>query len=302
MPQIQYKEIQFRESSLAIIKQANQIIATYQEQGYLLTLRQLYYQFVARDLVPNTERSYKRLGSIINDARIAGRIDWSAIEDRTRNLQSNSHWSGPAEIISACANQFKLDLWSGQDYRPEVWIEKEALAGVLDGVCGELDVPYFACRGYVSQSEQWAAGMRFSAHRAAGFQPIVFHLGDHDPSGIDMTRDNSERLSLFAREDVEVRRLALNIGQIEEFNPPPNPAKVTDSRFESYQARFGEYSWELDALEPAVLVELVRGAVESLCDFTIRSEMEDKQSRAREQISAIADQFEEVLDFLEEND
>ena len=299
MPQIQYREIQFRESSLAIIEQANQIIATYQRQGYLLTLRQLYYQFVARDLVPNTERSYKRLGSIINDARIAGRIDWSAIEDRTRNLQSNSHWSNPAEIISACATQFKLDLWSGQDYRPEVWIEKEALAGVLVGVCRDLDVPYFACRGYVSQSEQWAAGMRFSEYRAAGFQPIVFHLGDHDPSGIDMTRDNSERLALFARTDVKVQRLALNINQIDEYNPPPNPAKVTDSRFETYQRRFGDHSWELDALEPAVLVELVRGAVENLCDFTIREEVEADQRRAREQIAKIADQFEEVLEFLE---
>ena len=94
-------------------------------------------------------------------------------------------------------------------------------------VAERLRVPYFACRGYVSQSESFAAGVRFADHFRRRQTPIVFHLGDHDPSGIDMTRDNADRLHLFAGQRVEVRRLALNMEQIEEFNPPPNPAKET---------------------------------------------------------------------------
>ena len=91
----------FAASSLAIIEQANTIIGEYAAQGFKLTLRQLYYQFVARDLLANTQRSYKRLGNIISEARLAGRVDWNAIEDRTRNLESNPHWDDPAAIIKA---------------------------------------------------------------------------------------------------------------------------------------------------------------------------------------------------------
>src|SRR5262249_10346260 len=157
-------------------------------QGYNLTLRQLFYQFVSRDLIPNNVRSYKRLGSIINDARLAGLIDWSAIEDRTRNLHELPCWRTPAGIIRSCAQQYRTDLWAKQENRVEVWIEKEALAGVFERVCDELRVPFFSCRGYTSQSEMWVAGHRLKRIIDAGQRPVILHFGDHDPSGMDMTR------------------------------------------------------------------------------------------------------------------
>jgi hypothetical protein len=213
----QYIEKNFRNDTLDIIGQANQIIADYAAQGFSLTLRQLYYQFVARDLIPNTERSYKRLGGIINDGRLAGLIDWNAIEDRTRNLQRNPHWDSPADVIEAARQSYGIDMWANQPKRVEVWIEKEALAGVITRVCNDLDVPYFACRGYVSQSEQWRAGMRCRTnYNRASQDTVVLHLADHDPSGIDMTRDNQERLSMLAgyRGAPTVERIALNMDQI----------------------------------------------------------------------------------------
>jgi len=154
-------------------------------------------------------------------------------------------------------------MWANQERRCEVWIEKEALAGVIEGVCRELDCPYFACRGYVSQSEQWRAGVRFR-----GDQPtVIIHLGDHDPSGIDMTRDNADRLAMFAgAHKTEVRRIALNADQVEQYEPPPNPAKETDSRFQEYERLYGDQSWELDALEPATIADLIRSEVESIRD------------------------------------
>src|ERR1051325_11872822 len=117
MPKICYVPRKFGSGSLKIIAQANEIIATYQAQGYQLTLRQLYYQFVSRDLISNKVSEYKRLGSIINDARLAGEIDWLSIEDRTRNLSSAAHWMNPANIVDACAQQFRIDKWANQPYR-----------------------------------------------------------------------------------------------------------------------------------------------------------------------------------------
>ena len=254
----------FRAATLAIIHTANKIIEEYRDQGFILTLRQLYYQFVARDLIPNTERSYKRLGSIVNDGRLAGLIDWLSIEDRTRNINENTHWNSPAEIIEAARRGYAIDMWANQDTRVEVWIEKNALIGIIEGVCRELDVPYFACIGYVSQSEQWRAYKRHAENQ----RTIVIHLGDHDPSGIDMTRDNQERLDTFHgwTGGTEVKRIALNMDQVEEYGPPPNPAKVTDSRFDSYLRDYGSESWELDALEPSVMVDLIRSTIDEYRD------------------------------------
>jgi hypothetical protein len=270
---IGYIDKNFKSTTLAIIAKANEIINDYAAQGFSLTLRQLYYQFVARDLLPNTERSYKRLGSIINDGRMAGYIDWDAIEDRTRNVKRNLHLSGPANAIEVVRDQYGIDMWENQPERVEVWIEKEALAGVIAGVCSELDVPYFACKGYVSQSEQWRAGRRF---RDPSQRSIILHLGDHDPSGIDMTRDNQDRLSTFSNWNVDVERIALNMDQIDEYGPPPNPAKMTDARFRDYMLEYGTESWELDALEPRVISSLIRENVAKHRDESLWDEKQQE--------------------------
>lgn len=257
MPLIAYVQRRFAASTLEIIDAANAIIDEYQAAGYMLTLRQLYYQFVARDLLPNEPREYDRLGSIVNDARLAGMIDWSAIEDRTRELTERPTWGGPQEIVRASGDQYRRDLWEDQHDRVEVWIEKEALAGVFERVCEEERIPYFSCRGYTSQSAMWAAAQRMLTYIEQGQEVVILHFGDHDPSGIDMSRDIRDRLAMFGA-DVLVKRLALNMSQVRHYNPPPNPAKVKDSRYDRYVARFGNQSWELDALEPDVLAGMVK--------------------------------------------
>src|SRR5579859_6671710 len=162
MPMICYVKRRFSAASQAMIDKANEIIAEYESQGFALTLRQLYYQFVARDLIPNNIKSYKNLGSVVNDGRLAGLIDWSHITDRTRSLKGRGHWDSPADIIEMAAKGYHIDMWARQQYRPEVWIEKDAVAGVVEDVCKELDVPYFSCRGYTSQSEMWVGGQRLA--------------------------------------------------------------------------------------------------------------------------------------------
>jgi hypothetical protein len=261
-----FEIIKFQEKSLVLIEQANAIIAEYQLLGFTLTLRQLFYQFVSRQAIANTMAEYKRLGVIVKNGRRAGRIDWDTIEDRTRSVQRVSTWQAPSSIIRDCAGQYREDLWAGQHFQPEVWIEKDALLGVIEGVCDEYRVPYFACRGNNSESEQYKAGKRFEEHLENGLTPIVLHLGDHDPNGLDMTRDNQDRLALFARGHVQVRRLALNMDQVQRYSPPPNPAKETDTRYAAYAKQFGPNSWELDALDPTVIADLIRAEIEGLID------------------------------------
>lgn len=178
MSQIAYIDKNFSDGSLEIIARANVICADYQAQGFDLTLRQLYYQFVSRGLIANRQSEYKRLGDIVNNGRLAGLIDWDYIVDRTRNLQSLAHWQSPQQIIGAVAEQYRHDLWARQPYRVEVWIEKDALVGVIAGACDRNDVPYFSCRGYTSQSELHGAAMRLVGYEKDGQDTVVIHLGD----------------------------------------------------------------------------------------------------------------------------
>lgn len=297
MPKICYIAKKFNPEHLGLINLANDIITDYHSQGYDLTLRQVYYQMVARDIIPNNMKSYKRLGCIIDDARLAGLIDWTAIVDRTRNLRSLSHWEEPSDIIESAAHSYRIDKWANQSYRPEVWVEKDALVGVIGQVCERWDVPYFSCRGYTSSSEMWLASQRLLRHSDGGQTPIIFHLGDHDPSGKDMTRDIDDRLRLFMG-GMEVERLALNMDQVETYNPPPNPAKITDSRARSYMAEFGDDSWELDALEPSVIDRLIETNIERILDQDEWDDSCKQEEDAREHLKSAANRWDEVVEML----
>jgi hypothetical protein len=288
----------FQAKTAAMIDHANSIIAEYQARGFTLTLRQLYYQFVARSLIDNKQSEYKRLGDVIKNGRRCGLIDWDAIEDRTRNMRRRPSWDSPAEIVAAAAEQYREDLWRGQVFRLEVWIEKDALLGVIERVCDEYRVSYFACRGNNSESEQYKAGKRFEAQLESGLTPIVLHLGDHDPNGLDMTRDNRDRLAIFARQGVEVRRLALNMDQIDRYRPPPNFAKESDTRYTAYAEIFGAECWELDALDPAVVTQLIRSEVEGMIDAEVWNAAKDEEAANRALLEATSGNWASVENFL----
>lgn len=287
-----YQSFTFQPATLKIIDTMNGIVGEYSKQGFVLTVRQLYYQLVARGHIENTERSYKRTTSVVNDARLAGVMDWEAIEDRTRAFATRSRWSSGAEILEAVAKQFHMDMWAGQDVRPFVIVEKEALAGVLEPICHELDIPLLAARGYPSVSvlRSFAKYTLLPLKRLPqGF--VMLRLGDHDPSGIDMTRDLRERLELLARQPVELQRLALNMAQVEEQQPPPNPAKTTDSRFQGYRDQFGDESWELDALQPAYLTGLVETAAKKLINKPLWDERKADIANVKARLLDVAEEF-----------
>lgn len=298
MAKIAYKNYQPQSANARILRCSNSIIEEFQADGFDVTLRQLYYKMIARDLFPeewkddegnkNNPQSYSKFKSIIGNGRLGGLVDWDSIVDRTRKLNKNSHWETPAELIRACAKQFRLDSRADQYIYIEVWVEKEAMEGVLQAVCPGLDVPYFACKGYDSLSMIWRAAMRFLKEEETR-EVVVLYLGDHDPSGIDMVRDIQHRLDRFGCESTVVQRIALTMKQILDHKPPPSPAKVTDSRYDNYRELFGDKAWELDALDPRTLVELITEKVAELTDQKKRAFILQEQDDCRSQLRDIAD-------------
>lgn len=320
MPRIEYAGKTFNVEATAIVDLANQIIAEYAAQGFNLTLRQLYYQFVSRDAFPakwadketgstNNERSYKKLGDIISDARMAGLIDWEAIIDRTRSLRALNHWKHPADIMQACASQFRIDLWKNQEWRPEVWVEKDAAIGVVENICNKWRVPYFSCRGYTSQSAMWEASQRLLGKARKGTAPFIIHLGDHDPSGVDMSRDVEERVRAFivhhsptAARAFQFKRIALNMDQVEQYTPPPNPTKVTDSRAQGYIAKFGHECWELDALEPADVATLIEDEIMPLINLSEWESLVEREEAHKANLAKVASGWDSIIDGLGPSD
>lgn len=291
----------FRDGTLRLIAKCNEIIEGYQAQGFDLTLRQLYYQLVSRDEIKNEQASYDRLGDIVSNARLAGLIDWDAIVDRTRSLRGIYTYDNPEEIINDMSGKYAIDKWQDQDYRLEVWIEKDALSGVFSRVCNREQVDFFSCRGYTSQSEMYVAAKRHARYIQDGQTPVILHFGDHDPSGMDMTRDIRDRLEMFNYgEIIEVDRLALNMEQVKKYNPPPNPAKLTDSRVGGYIARYGKSSWELDALNPETLAALVTNAVNEFRDKKRWDAMVKREKDETGILRSISSNLDDIREFLRE--
>lgn len=284
-------EKNFRQQSIEKIHLVNSILREYQADNYDLSLRQLYYQMVARGYIENSQKSYNRLGELVNDGRLAGFIDWEMIKDRGRETISLPHWKTPGDIIKDAASQFALDKWIDQPNYIEVMVEKQALEGVLIPVCNNLDIKFTANKGYSSASALYETGQRLYKQLIAGKNVYILYLGDHDPSGIDMTRDIYERLSLFSYNHIEVKRLALNMDQIKVLQPPENPAKETDSRYSSYIEKYGLASWELDAIEPRALARIVIDAVESLLDPDLWDQALNRENEIKKELAELASNY-----------
>jgi hypothetical protein len=331
MPFIRYTAYEPRgQRQLDMLRNSIAICEQMEAQGFRLTVRQLHYQFVSRGLYDNTQQNYKALGDVVSLGRRGGYLNWDWIEDRTRFSNAEQHFAGPADLMKAAAESYQIDKWLGQEYRPEVWVEKDALIGVIEGVCVRNDVTYTACRGYSSDSEMWRSAMRLrdlavGRNGATRQVPFILHLGDHDPSGIDMTRDVQDRLSLFWKLldgdskpiQVPIVRLALNMDQILQYSPPENFAKLTDSRAGVIRNKAGQIvgikpgsyidqfskldgghnavdraqntpSWELDALDPPVIVDLIQDAIDDLRDGAMWREKVAAQERDRDRLRDFA--------------
>lgn len=292
-----FKDINFRPKSLALIDLAQQIIRTYFGQGYRLTLRQLYYQLVVRNAIKNMERSYKNLGSLISDGRLAGIIDWNAIEDRIRVPRKAPDWSDPASIMRAVVDGYRLPRWKDQPYHVELWVEKDALAGVLQPISEARHIILMVNRGYSSQSAMHDAYERFLVANSEGKENVILYLGDLDPSGEDMVRDIDDRLNMVFGVDVQVIKLGITPEQVALYNPPPNPAKMTDSRAARFVSEHGYDSYEVDALPPDVLTTLINDAINGYEDSALMAATLEREERHKAMLQEASD---DIMRRLEE--
>lgn len=283
-----FANTRFRDASLELIDILNGILDEYAQQGYDLSLRQLYYQCVARGYIENSQKSYSKIGDIVSGGRLAGLIDWDMIVDRGRVSISNTHWGSPADIVDAAASQYKIDKWEDQPNHIQVMVEKQALEGVLMPVCRKLDVTFRANKGYTSQSMMYRLGKELAEIHDRGKDIHVLYFGDHDPSGLDMDRDVQDRISLFSGLSVSFERLALKYAQVQILNPPENPAKITDSRAKQYIKMYGTSSWELDAVEPKELARLVEAAVVNLRDDSLWQSALDRENEMKDELVEFA--------------
>jgi len=280
-----------QEATKVKVVQANDIINEYLEAGLRLTLRQLYYQFVSRDMIPNNERSYKNLGNMISKARLAGLLDWDAIEDRGREPDIPSEWSSIGRLVAGALYSYRLPRWEGQPYYAELWVEKEALAGVLEPMASKYHVTLMVNKGYSSQSAMYESANRISIRGEDAEDIFIYYLGDHDPSGEDMVRDIRDRLNMFTRDSLplHVEKIAITTEQVEEHSPPPNPTKLSDSRAQAYIERHGHECWEVDALEPALLQRIISEKFDNIIDFDMMDEIKEREEHDKEELRKAAE-------------
>lgn len=302
MARIKFREIRMGAANRDRLELINSIIQEFQDDGYTMTLRQLYYQLVSRDVVPNKDTEYSKLSNLLKEGRMAGIVDWNAIEDRLRKPSKPSAFDSPADVMDAVINQYQLPRMDGQPVYLEVWVEKDALSGVLKRVTEKYHINIMVNRGYSSASAMYDAFMRFVNNGAYEERPVkVIYLGDFDPSGLDMIRDIDKRINEFKDGyndgtmvedmDFEVLPIALTKEQIRQYDPPPNPAKLTDTRAKDFIAQHGRYSWEVDALRPDVLNKLLTDAILDEIDEDKYQEVVDREAADRTKLVELKGQL-----------
>lgn len=243
------------------VRAVNKIISQY---SMALTLRQIYYRLVAATLIPNQRSAYNSLSSQLVKARENEEVDDNSIVDRSRSITDIS-FDTPRDFLGAVkiALQYRFvrRFWGSQETYVELWVEKDALSEVLSGAIKEFNTIVAPSRGYSSYSYLKDAASRIDKYAGEYREALILHFADHDPSGIDMTRDLEERLNRYCDYPVAVRRIALTFDQVKKYNLIPNPTKLADPRSADYIARHGDECWELDAIEPDELVRLCQEAV-----------------------------------------
>ena len=269
------------------------IAEEYQQQGYKLTLRQLYYQLVSRDIIPNKQAEYKKISHILKHGRMAGIVDWNIIEDRIR-VPYIPYWcTGIPGALQDTLKQYRLNRQQNQRVYIECVSEKDALSGILRRVTKQYHIRLMINRGYSSLSAMYDARNRFKSYADAGYRTVIIYLGDHDPSGLDMIRDVRERLAELGLASIEVIPIALTMDQINQYNPPPDPAKITDPRAAWYIQEYGNHSWEVDALPPNVLTDLLTNTIQGLIDMDIFNEIMVQETADKDELARLIEDFNE---------
>lgn len=281
-----------------VVNHIVQVVNEYARDGYILTLRQLHYQLVGKNWIINHDTAYKKLGNILDDCRYSGVIDWNAIEDRGRvpfipySVRDVNH------ALQDTIDQYRLDRQDNQKNHVELWTEKDALSGILRRTTVKYHIRLVVNKGYTSSSAIYNAYQRILDNYHNGRFTTILYFGDHDPSGIDMIRDIRDRLTLMlekgeyelqADDVMQVIPIGLTMTQIKKFKLPPNPTKLTDSRSEKYIRIYGKTCWEVDALKPQTLTDIVETNILAQIDMELYDEMLERENDGIKELQTFID-------------
>jgi hypothetical protein len=254
------------------------------EEQKPMTVRQVFYQATVQGLIDKTELDYKNIGWALTVMRKTGKLPYEWIEDGSRTVLQPASFTSPADAVRVVAESYRKALWTDLDCTVSVWIEKDALTGVIYPVTAEFDVPLRAARGYSSLSFLHDAALDLDPAKGN----FIFHLGDYDPSGVNAGEKIDETLRELAPAGTEIifERLAVTPEQIEAWNLPTRPTKASDSRAASFES---DVSVELDAIEPDQLRALVRKAIERHMPPKLFKKLKRIEERERAELAYIAD-------------
>jgi len=333
-----------------VVSEIISVVNDYSKQGYCLTLRQVYYQLVSKNVIPNDDVAYGKLSSLLDDCRYSGLIDWNAIEDRGRVPYTPYFEYSVSDAIERTKDSYSLDKRQEQPVYIELWSEKDAISNILKQAVRDYTITVGINKGFTSSTAIYDAYNRFTSKiLEEGKKVVVLYFGDHDPSGLDMVRDIRDRLEFMmstganayyfrkkwdqmyedgevedaevdliskhddlrdkdreayrnkekgkegnfshlitaiVREFFEVRQIGLTREQVRKFNLPPNPAKITDPRAKKYIAKYGSISWEVDALRPMDIKDIITSSLEDLIDWDILANIKEREQEDKMELDS----------------
>jgi len=244
-----------------------------------MTVRQVYYQLVSRQVIENCRTAYQAVSNLLVDARKDAIIPWDWIEDRLRQPRTVSMWTDLSDFAQTVQRAYRKDVWSTQPTMIECWLEKDALSGIFEDALNQYGVTLNVGRGYDGWDSIHNAAERFGD----GADVTVLYFGDFDPSGEDMVRSLRDRLGELGSEP-EIIKCALTAEDIVHHHLPPAMTKTTDTRRAAFIAEHGDRCVELDALPVEVLRERIVTAVESRMDLDALDEVRQQEAGEREQL------------------
>jgi len=244
-----------------------------------MTVRQVYYQLVSRQVIENNKTAYNSVCNLLRDARKSEEIPWDWIEDRLRKPRYVAMWENMNDFTKSVAPQFRRNVWNTQPNYLEVWLEKDALSGIFEETLEPYGVTLNVGRGYDGWSSIRAAAERYGYEK----EVTVLYFGDFDPSGEDMLRSLRERLLFFGSEP-EIIKCALTFEDVERFHLPPDFTKPGDTRSAAFIEKYGDMAVELDALSVEVLRERLEEEVRSRMDLEALQEVKQLEAIEREHL------------------
>ena len=282
-------QVRTKRRTKAEIAELKSLIYSVVKEDPPMTVRQVFYQLVSRGAIDKTENEYKNVVvRLLGIMRRENALPWEWIADNTRWMRKPATYSGLRSMLEQAAQTYRRSLWDDQDAHVEIWLEKEALAGVVYRITEQWDVPLMVTRGYPSLSFVYSAAEAIQAHDKPTH---LYYFGDHDPSGKDIPRSIEKNIRDMApNADFTFELVAVTELQIEAMDLPTRPTKTKDSRAKNFK---GE-STELDAIPAADLRAMVAQCIEQHVDGHALIETERIEALERETLEHFLESVEDA--------